>query len=384
MVGNVGSGKSTIVEKLTGVTGRSSKTSASYTTSFEYFLGQNKSILIADTPGSNPRKEILEHNKEIAAAFNYRPVSKIFIVAKADKRLDQTIDNVKKYVICFDTLPFDSLSVLITFMDIEKEWSEEEFQEALDEDLEIQESIYSAKDTSGDKILKEILAICGETYSLNVTDDVSDPSFSRMFPSSKSNRNILKATEDIVSQFSGYKKDFDEFALKKTLSDRRILYFEFKTFIEKRIEEAKEDMITKLGFNFSDENEKVSQLGYLTNMAHRVWAVIYDKELEAFPVTLSEPTFVFDISGSRLVIKEKTTESKTEKENTVLPQTKEESGEGEMVTLLSAKEENPLIKSGDSEEYFSLRRWIGSILTRITSYVRHLFCHSTNNVDHSD
>ena len=73
-VGNCGVGKSTLVEKLTGITGRSASAASSFTKTSEYFWVPDKSLIIADTPGSNPITEKFDHNMQIALTFNYRKV----------------------------------------------------------------------------------------------------------------------------------------------------------------------------------------------------------------------------------------------------------------------------------------------------------------------
>ena len=99
LVGNCGAGKSTLVEKLTGVRGRSSRNSESFTKTSEYFWVPGKKLQIADTPGSNPIHEKVEHNMEIASALNYRPASKLLIVVKADVRKDEVISKISQYAI---------------------------------------------------------------------------------------------------------------------------------------------------------------------------------------------------------------------------------------------------------------------------------------------
>ena len=86
LLGDVGAGKSTIVEKLSGETGRSSDASSSVTKSTETFTVPDGSLIVADCPGSNAIEDKLGHNLWIAAAFNFRPVSKVIIVVKADTR----------------------------------------------------------------------------------------------------------------------------------------------------------------------------------------------------------------------------------------------------------------------------------------------------------
>ena len=128
MIGNCGAGKSALVEKLTGITGRSGIESLSVTKTSEYFWAPDKSLRIADTPGSNPITEKFEHNFEIASVLNYRPVSKVFIVVKADVRKDEVIAKIAEYSDRFVALPLDLVGVIVTNMDIEeREWSEAEF-----------------------------------------------------------------------------------------------------------------------------------------------------------------------------------------------------------------------------------------------------------------
>ena len=74
LVGNCGAGKSTIVEKLTGIEGRSASAALSFTKNSEFFWVPDKSLMIADTPGSNPLTDKLEHNLQIAHAFNFKLV----------------------------------------------------------------------------------------------------------------------------------------------------------------------------------------------------------------------------------------------------------------------------------------------------------------------
>ena len=97
LIGDVGTGKSTIVEKLTNERGRASDKDTSVTKSSEVFWTTDGSIVISDTPGSNAMEDKLEHNVWIASALNFMPVSKIFIMAKAETRLDNVVDNVRKY-----------------------------------------------------------------------------------------------------------------------------------------------------------------------------------------------------------------------------------------------------------------------------------------------
>ena len=90
-IGDVGAGKSTLVEKICDETGRSSDADQSCTRSCEVIESYDRSLEISDTPGSNPMTDAFQHNLNIAHALNYKPVSCVLIVAKADLRRDNTI-----------------------------------------------------------------------------------------------------------------------------------------------------------------------------------------------------------------------------------------------------------------------------------------------------
>merc|ERR1712190_603148 len=65
LLGDVGTGKSTIVEKLSGETGRSPAASSSVTKCTETFTvpdGRGGSLIVADCPGSNAIDDKLRHN----------------------------------------------------------------------------------------------------------------------------------------------------------------------------------------------------------------------------------------------------------------------------------------------------------------------------------
>ena len=111
LLGDVGTGKSTIIEKLTGEKGRSSDANESFTLTAEAFWVPDGSLIIADTPGSNALEDKLEHNIWIASALNFRRVSRIFIVVKAETRIDTVVTNARKYADCFVELPMDVVGV---------------------------------------------------------------------------------------------------------------------------------------------------------------------------------------------------------------------------------------------------------------------------------
>ncbi|XP_066933366.1 uncharacterized protein [Clytia hemisphaerica] len=280
-VGNVGVGKSTVTEKLTGEVGRSSASSSSSTTTAEYFWVADKSLLIADTPGSNPRvSQKFDHNLEIAAALNYRNVSKLLIVVKASVRMDQTLADINEYVNRFVALPDDLVGVLVTHMDTKIEWKEEDLRKACEEDFGIEDIVFSHQNMPGKFIQTRILKVCnGEPFKL----DIDGRLFLRLFNIQGNKKKVLKLTNDIVDRFKQYKQCFEDERKKFSPEEQADLFFEYKAFMELQVDESRKELCQKLGIDFCHEDDKVNiqHAGYVANMVNQLRAVIFDIRIEA-------------------------------------------------------------------------------------------------------
>ena len=147
LIGDVGSGKSTVVEKLCGVQNRSSNSSESFTKESTLFRTPDRRLIISDTPGTNAMTDKLSQNCQVAVALNYAPVSKILIVAKADTRIDNVVDNVRKYGEQLQDLDIGVIGVLVTHMDTVS-WDRQRFIRSLDSELGINAAVFSGKSRS--------------------------------------------------------------------------------------------------------------------------------------------------------------------------------------------------------------------------------------------
>ena len=76
-----------MVEKVTGLKGRSSGKGRSFTRKASYALSEDDSLLISDTPGVNVSSDKFAQNVWITQALNLEPVSQILITVKADTRI---------------------------------------------------------------------------------------------------------------------------------------------------------------------------------------------------------------------------------------------------------------------------------------------------------
>ena len=110
----------------------------------------------------------LEHNVWMAAAFNYKLVSRLFIVVKAENRKDTVIDNISKYDNRFlEPAEMDVLGVLVTHMDTVK-WTEEELTPDVERKLGIDTVVFSSKNTQAETLLSDILKTCTKKHNLTL------------------------------------------------------------------------------------------------------------------------------------------------------------------------------------------------------------------------
>ena len=275
-MGDVGTGKSTLVEKMTGVIGRSSNAMDSSTISSESFFVPDGSLIVADTPGSNSRKDKLQHNVWIASAFNFRPVSKVFIVVKAETRIDSVIDDVRKYADNFLELPTTELvGVLVTHMDVVKRWTEIDFSSAVSEDLGIESVVYSARDTTGDKLVRDILATCNQKHELTVDDE----NFLKLFKIHNHQQRLLKYTNEEVARFRAMKRAFDIERQTYGEKDQVDLVFEFQAYMTDEITRAQQRMSEKNGFTFFGE-KAANEAGHTANLANKLRVALFDIRTE--------------------------------------------------------------------------------------------------------
>ena len=274
LLGDVGTGKSTILEKLTGVEGRSSDVNESFTKTSTALVVPDRSLIVSDTPGSNALKDKLEHNTMIAAALNIRPVSRIFIVVKAETRIDNVVDNARKYADSFLELPEDVIGVLVTHMDM-VDWTEEEFIPRIEDELGIDTVVFSRISTKREELLESILKTCKEEYNLTVNSE----NFFKLFKIHNNHRKILQSTSDEVKNFSDKKKAFDE--ARKAFSGKDLvdLVFEFQAYMTDEIVQAQKRISERNKFTFYGDGA-ANEAGHVANMVNQLRMVLYDIRTE--------------------------------------------------------------------------------------------------------
>ena len=274
LMGDVGHGKSRIVEKACGVTNLSSNASETFTRESKLFYSADGRLIVADTPGSNAMKDKLSHNCEIAIALNYADVSRIFIVVKAETRIDNGVGAVRKYAEQLVDLDMDALAVIVTHMD-QVTWDEEEFRSCLDEELGMNTVVFSGFGTDGTKLQRDILNVCKKKFKLSINGE----NFFKLFKISNNNIKILRSGNKQVELFRAIKQQFDEARKAFPAEKQADLAFEFQAFMLEQIDVAQKTMARENNFEFYGE-KAVFETGHIANMSNQLRAILYDIRVE--------------------------------------------------------------------------------------------------------
>ena len=271
LIGDVGTGKSTVVEKVTDVVNRSSSSDLSFTRTSEQFWTFDEEMVICDTPGSNAVQDKLGHNMHIAHALNFNPVWRIMIITKAETRMDNTVDGIRKYAERLMEFPIDLIGALVTHMDTVN-WSDEDFAAVLDKELGIETVVFSGFHTPREVLLDDIKRICEKGFKITI----DEKNFLKVSKINDSRLKILRCTNREVENFKMVKAEFDKAKSMYTQKKDQVdLFFEFQAYMRLEIELAQKRVAEENGFTFYGE-EAANEAGHIANMANQMRLVLYD------------------------------------------------------------------------------------------------------------
>merc|ERR1711892_1088850 len=99
------------------------------------------------------------------------PVSKIFIVVKADSgRIDTIVSKISEYSQRFIDLDEDPLGVIVTNMD-RVDYTERDIRSNIDEHCGIQDILFSRLDTPGESLIHGILQISKTKLDVSINHE---------------------------------------------------------------------------------------------------------------------------------------------------------------------------------------------------------------------
>eukprot|EP00927_Polykrikos_kofoidii_P055099 TRINITY_DN49409_c0_g1_i1.p1 TRINITY_DN49409_c0_g1~~TRINITY_DN49409_c0_g1_i1.p1 ORF type:complete len:416 (+),score=56.52 TRINITY_DN49409_c0_g1_i1:204-1451(+) len=264
LVGDVGVGKSSVVERVCGVTGISSALSGTCTMYCRSYVTMCGRLLIVDTPGCNASAEKIWANHSIAHALTSQPVSLILIVAKADTRIDNTIFSLRSYAECFQDF-VDILGFCVTHMDTVT-WAPEMFLRRMEAELGINTCVFFPVQAPQDVAIDVIARECKEPRKLTIKSD----NFLKFFRMNDDNLKISKFVREEVSSFQAQKGFVSEFLRDIVdLRNRLDLLFEFHAFLSLQISLARKRVARANNFSFSGLGRE-SELGHIANLTNQL------------------------------------------------------------------------------------------------------------------
>ena len=271
LLGDVGVGKSTIVEKCTGGRGLSSASPESFTRNAYFRVSACGALKCIDVPGANAMVEPLKQNMWIAHAFNHEPVSLILLTVKADVRIDQALDDVRQYVERFEDFMF-LVTVCVTHMDTVK-WCEQRFLQHMSHVLGINDALFVGKHTDGGALKDGVLQRCGPPC--NLTIDSSN--FLRYFRIHDSNFRILRSVRDEVGRFKSMNEGFlgELQSGEWSEGDQMDMVFEFQAFMLNEVYAAQRRVSERNGFDFHSPNT-ANEAGHIASLTNQLRSELHD------------------------------------------------------------------------------------------------------------
>ena len=291
LMGDAGAGKSTLVEKVTGMKGRSSASSTSATRASSLFRSveadEKGSFIICDTPGTNSATERFQHNLHVAHALNFQPVNLILIVVKADTRIETVLDRVGDYMGRFlpEDLPEELLGLCITHMD-QVNWKKGEVINHLNKNFGIKSVITTSYETQGHAIARRIGKECSKTpHKIHVDSEM----FLKLFKIQNNNLKVLRETKREVARFEKMKICFFNELRNIIDNEKGDLIFEFQAWMRQEILDSQKRISDSNNFTFCNDANMAIEAGHIANLTNqlreilryvRIAAMDYHKNVE--------------------------------------------------------------------------------------------------------
>ena len=169
-MGNVGTGKSTLVEKVTGKSRMSSAASRTFTNTCELYRSVDDSFIICDTPGINSFSDQHNLNSGIAEALSFMPVSLVVITVQACPRIESVLKSTSEFIECLDpnSFPMEVIRFCITHMD-KVEWRIEELMKR--SHFGSENTLWSSSKKQNKTLLQEIETECSKIQPVLIQVD---------------------------------------------------------------------------------------------------------------------------------------------------------------------------------------------------------------------
>lgn len=215
----------------------------------------------------------LQDNVEVMLALNSGPVSLMLFTAKASTRMEAVVKQVEEYLERF--IDFADLAcILITHMDQEREWSEEQVTDTLNEHFGTIKVIFSGTSTTSSEL-------CDSVNSQLATPrkfDIDSENFLLYFKICKKNLAIIRAIKKKVDE---YKMDRHGWELQLgdwNEHEVRDQCFQFNTHMTARIPSLQAELSSEFEWDLATDKGAVTvdqQIGYVGYLAGQLRAELF-------------------------------------------------------------------------------------------------------------
>ena len=194
------------------------------------------------------------------------------IVVKADVRIDNMIETIRKYVEGFidsDNME-DIISICVTHMDLAS-WTEKTLLNHVDNEFGFKSVIFSGLDTTRDQLLEDILKLCTKFHNISVNEE----NFFKMFKIENNNLKILKAIRREVDEIREIHK---EYLIQKKMYaswDQIDLAFEYQAYMEDMIDDSRKRVSDECGFTYLNPETQGAELAHYANLTNQLKTVLY-------------------------------------------------------------------------------------------------------------
>lgn len=246
LLGEVGSGKTTIINKLTDTDFETGNNCASITSEVQIASSRDFRSIIFDFPGFKVRKDIIPIFEVQYRTLKNIPIKAICFVVERRDRYDSIADNLISLKEIFEDYE-DNIIIIITKTESYDDNKKNEVRTYIKDNTEFNKIIFSNENTSGWDLLNEINTLKEGMNNLEGINPKSNE-FIKHFKLNTEN-NMKRVRREFTQEFNDTLEIFqDEFNKPSTdKSLKRALYFSFRDFknnlIEKYYEVAKREQV---------------------------------------------------------------------------------------------------------------------------------------------
>ena len=195
------------------------------------------------------------------------------IVVKADVRIDNMIETIRKYMEGFiDSENMEEIiSICVTHMDLAS-WTEKILLDHVNNEFGFKSVIFSGLDTTRDQLLEDILKLCTKFHNISVNED----NFFKMFKIANNNLKILKAIRREVDDIREIHKEY--LIQKKSFAswDQIDLAFEYQAYMEEMINDSQKRFSDECDFTFMNPETQAAELAHYANLTNQLKTVLYE------------------------------------------------------------------------------------------------------------